>query len=1126
MLRRTVRWLGVLCALAAVGGGFAAWRWYGRADELVRDAVTEAFAELAPHATVTLRGATFDWDETVTVTGLSVAPKAGGAAAASVPELRIMLDRDRFREAERVEVRALTLVRPTLTLVRRADGSWNLADLLPLNPPDPAPACPAWEIEDATVRLVFEGTPAGDGAAGRGPLAATVHGLNCTLLPDSRRSYRVRGTGGMSGAGGDAGGVKFDGAVDLDRGAWRLAGAVRGLELGGGLLADAALGSPEVQAGLLAAREKFEEAERKLAGEPPTRTFRGPYRVAALDDAGPLVTPPAPDARGPVRLTDFGLEGDLAAEFRLSAGSFAEVPEYDVTVTCRSGTLVNRFLPFPLTGVRGTATIADGEVRLKQASGRHGATRATAEGVFRPTPIGIEGAVTLSAEHVPVTADDRGRLPEALRKLHEILGPTGTVDVRTATLETAPSVEDGELRNRWELRDLDLTVTDGTARPEKFPYPVREVRGTATTDDAGILRLDFRGSVGGKPGVFRGWVRNPGKRCEFRGAARVLGVPLDRAFRDACPPPVREAIEHMAFTGTADGELTLHRPPGFDAPVRWALNGAVRDGAVRADCFPLPIDGLTGRVRFDSYEEVWRFEELRGTYGPATLAGTAAFNPAPSPGPNRAPGRLDLDVTAAGAPLTRAVRAALPEGPRAVWDSLAPTAGTADLRVSVAWAPHGPVKVNVPEFRVRGAALRPTAFPLALSDVGAAGSYRANRTDGGGTLLLSSFAASHRDQTPAGPVAVRTAGRGEVRHAANGDWELSLDDLAADGLVIGPDLRAALPDSLRTAAEELDVRGPIDLRVPSLQLRGVSDDPDATTAAWRAVAAVGGNTANLGLTVTLGPGTVTCEGQFDGAAATLGGVLDVAQAEMLDHTLTEVVVPYRLRGDALTLGSPDDPAGRRMTATAYGGAVRADGAANLAAGPAYRLAAELNGAKLGAYAARHMGGSRNLEGNVRGKVTLAGRGGDPRTLTGGGTVEIKPAALGELPVILRLFKAVRMNDPTMFDSAAAQFDFADETVAFRRVDLLGQAISFVGRGRAGRRGDLDLQFYSKPPTTWRIPLVNALSTGWIGVQVGGTIGQPNVVTFSPAVEGSLRAFLMPLSPLVRGPGPRRTAGGR
>ena len=89
---------------------------------------------------------------------------------------------------------------------------------------------------------------------------------------------------------------------------------MRGLTLAGSLLADAFARDRTLQSGLLAARRKWRGVEAKLAGErPPTA---GPVRVASLDDSVPLLA-----GEGPARLTDFGLDGDLAATFEFAADS-------------------------------------------------------------------------------------------------------------------------------------------------------------------------------------------------------------------------------------------------------------------------------------------------------------------------------------------------------------------------------------------------------------------------------------------------------------------------------------------------------------------------------------------------------------------------------------------------------------------------------------------------------------------------------------------------------------------------------------------------------------------------------------------------------------------------------------
>ena len=1106
LVRRTVRWLTGLTACLLLAAAAAAWHFAGRADGFVKTAVLAELRTVCPHGEITVRRAAFDWTDTVTLHGLRLATPVGEPLA-EVPVVRLTLDRARYREANAVEVEAVTLVRPTLSLVRRHDGAWDAGSLLPLALPDPAPAAPRWTVEDATVRLVLETAPH-DPA----PLVAELAGVNLALLPDSRRSYRVEGAAAVRDGDADSGRVSLSGAVDIDRGRWRLSGNVRGLTLSGALLADAFARDRSLQSGLLAARETWRGVEAKLAGERPPAG--GPVRVASLDDGVPVAV-----GGGPARLTDFGLDGDLAATFELSAGSFTEVPEYDVRLTCRNGTLANRFLPFPLSNVAGEARLADGVLTLERATGRHGETVAEARGTFRPTPGGVAGRVEFAASRVPVTAEMRPRLPEALRKLHEMLNPTGTADVAAAVLESEPGVEGGRPKPRWELRELDVTVTGGTARPAKFPYPVRDVRGTAKTDADGVLRVDFRGTAGGRPGRFTGSVVDCGKRCGFEGEVAVAGLPLDRAVRDACPPQVAAALEHLRLSGTADARLTLSRERGEDRPVHWTLAGPLTGGRVRPAGFPYEVTGLSGRVAYDSRDLLWRFTDFRGAHGPATVAGRGVLNGAATPP------RLDLSLQTAGVPLDRDLRAALPDGPKEVFDLLRPT-GAVEADLQLTWTPGDPVWVASRRFRVAGGTAHLTAFPLPLRDVTVAGSYEP--AGDGGKVLIDGFSVIHRERTPAGPVERTTTGEVSARHHDDGSWSVRLDAMKTDGLVFGPELRAAVPQGLRDGLDALHVRGPVNLRVRQMELRGLSGDPAATTAAWDATADLTRNTAELGPTVTLHGGRVACDGQYDGRRTTLKGTLHTPRADLLDHTVTDVRAPFRLVGDRLRVGDPPDGRGNRRggpadrgRADAYGGVVRLDADADLSRGPDYRLWANLDGLSLQTYADRHLGGSKNLRGSVKAVLDLAGRGSDLGTLVGRGKVDVEPAALGELNVVMRLFGALGRRDATMFDYAGARFRVGDRAVEFREISLAGQAISFRGRGNVWLDGRLGLEFFSQPPARWNLPLIGALSTGWVRLAVGGTVKRPRVDAGSPVVDAPLKAFLSPL--LIDG-APPRTAG--
>ena len=201
--------------------------------------------------------------------------------------------------------------------------------------------------------------------------------------------------------------------------------------------------------------------------------------------------------------------------------------------------------------------------------------------------------------------------------------------------------------------------------------------------------------------------------------------------------------------------------------------------------------------------------------------------------------------------------------------------------------------------------------------------------------------------------------------------------------------------------------------------------------------------------------------------------------------------------------------------------MRFDAEADLARGPDYRLWANLDGLSLQTYAARHLGGEKSLRGSVKAVLDLAGRGADLKTVVGTGAVDVEPAALGELNVVMRLFGALGRRDSTMFDYAGAQFRVARGAVEFRRIDLRGQAISFRGRGTADLDGRLGMVFYSQPPARWNLPIIGALSTGWVKLAVSGTVDRPRVDMGNQMLDAPLKAFL---SPLLTDGAPPRTAG--
>ena len=151
---------------------------------------------------------------------------------------------------------------------------------------------------------------------------------------------------------------------------------------------------------------------------------------------------------------------------------------------------------------------------------------------------------------------------------------------------------------------------------------------------------------------------------------------------------------------------------------------------------------------------------------------------------------------------------------------------------------------------------------------------------------------------------------------------------------------------------------------------------------------------------------------------------------------------------------------------------------------------------------------------MNGWAELNGNSTDPKDVMGRGQLMIHPAALYELPVFIQIFKTLSLATPdkTAFNYALTTFDIGNRTVIFNRIDLIGDAISLRGRGWASFDGPLHLEFYSRPASSWQVPLlsnfVDQFTQGWVGVSVTGTVQNPRArVMAMPQFDTAFRQFL-------------------
>ncbi|HSG71413.1 MAG TPA: hypothetical protein VLA12_13415, partial [Planctomycetaceae bacterium] len=672
--------------------------------------------------------------------------------------------------------------------------------------------------------------------------------------------------------------------------------------------------------------------------------------------------------------------------------------------------------------------------------------------------------------------------------------PTGMADV-TGTLRY-----DGF--GGWTHERLNISVREGTAAFEKFPYPVHNINGTIRPllDESNevFFEYDFSGTAGRRPISVSGWTRPKSLGGATRCDLICEGLPVDETFLAACREQVQKSLRSLNLQGVADLQLKAFREAGDDSPFEFTLEIGVRDARCEFDYFPYPVQDLTGRVKFDSRENVWFFEDLKGKHGDALVTASGTFSRQASPE------RLELKVLLSDAPLDHQLEHAMREKFHRVWEELSPT-GRATALAHIRWIPaKDQIDVELPNIFVQNGTLLLKEFRYPLENVEARLSYSDGRVE------IKEVKATH-DET-------RFQAEGEYLTESDDLWRLRFHKLIVDDLVPDRHFRKALPEAMRGSLDSLDPQGRVSLQGKLVEFRGSNRPNTTVTAAWNLDGYVAGIDFFAGLEITNAHGMFNSHGRWDGRVVDGGGTIDLDSAICLEQQLTQIRGPYQVRDREIIVGSREalenKPTDRvqsaNLTARVIGGLLRIDAKVlvgeekkdeygRLIGEPTnYRVRANLAGGRLEEFARRNLTDAGSLRGVINGEVYLQGVGEDPKNLAGRGSFVIRPAALYELPVMLQIFQRLNIVAPPdnrAFDEALVNFEIGNELFKFSKIYLLGNTLSLGGHGTVRFDGMADLTFYSiDPKYQLAVPIlreiISSANHGLVAVNVTGPIRNP------------------------------------
>jgi hypothetical protein len=380
-----------------------------------------------------------------------------------------------------------------------------------------------------------------------------------------------------------------------------------------------------------------------------------------------------------------------------------------------------------------------------------------------------------------------------------------------------------------------------------------------------------------------------------------------------------------------------------------------------------------------------------------------------------------------------------------------------------------------------------------------------------GSIHIKGLTARHGST----PIGLKSA---VVQPRADGHFNVWLTGISAQGLQADRELLAALPEGLRRGLEAVQLAPAFNLAASVTLDVVVPAGVPNVRAWWNGGISFRKAALKAGTNITDASGQFYCSGHFDGQKLHhVEGQLGLIEAKVLGQPLTNVTARLEVQPR-----SPDTIRFRDLKASLFGGTL--GGQAAVVTAPTLRYSLELDAVnvRLEQFGRHNLGPTAKAEdfvGPVRAYVRLNGEGDDLRDLRGSGHVDVADGKMGQLPLILDMFKALGLTKPdgTAFEQLHMEFGIDGPRLNVHVLDLKGRAISLRGGGGMGLDGDdVKLDFTAMPgligwlpPPLDRIPGI--FSRQLLKISMRGKLGKGGQVRFDkelvPAVLGPLRGAI-------------------
>jgi hypothetical protein len=812
----------------------------------------------------------------------------------------------------------------------------------------------------------------------------------------------------------------------------------------------------------LCAAVRVEGALDRLSGEFSARLRlpRFPINGSLVERLSKLCPETAVHAR---RLT---ATGSLQAEVHYHPGS-KQPWHHDVRWQLSRGRFDHARLPFPLENLEASVHCVDGQVTLEKLTAQSGATRLRLTGkalALRLDTDIFDGQ--LEFEHLRVSRELFAALPDPLRELEKDYAPQGAF---------GGTVYFSGRAGRWREHGV-FHLEDMAGVCAKFPYRLDRITGTIDQEldpSASVdrVKVDLVGFTGSQPVTIQGEVTGK-KPAAVSLQIRADNVPIDEKLCAALQPEFRKLVRSFQPHGFADIEAVISRPLGER---HFANEFLIRfhDASIRYDIFPYPVEGVSGILRI--LPDRWEYHDCHGTHegGEIHSEGKSVLT--------RHGKGAKIEITGTGILLDRELRASLRRPTlETAWEKLDPK-GRMDFAAHVDLIPEQ----KEPDIDVtvtpRGCTIKPEFFPYALTDLRGLIHYRQHE------VALQNLVARH------GPTQFQLE-KGRVLLHDDGGLEVVLTNVLGDPVVPDAEFIRALPPALAKACTTLRIKGLLSMRT-DLSIAVPADHRAPPQIGWDGGVRFKNAMLQAGVPFEQVEGMIWCSGEHRGGNfGNVRGNITLEQATVYNQTLRNIsshLIVDAKKPDFLLL--PNLHA--RLDGGDVGGAIR------IQFGPSLDYQADLTALQIQLEElsrSNRLGPNAQQSGPLNAELHLTGQGTDLHGLKGWGSIDVPSGKMYNLPLLLDLLKflSLRWPDKTLFEEAHARFTIAGPGVDISRIDLVGSAISFGGKGTVNLdNGAFNMELYAVWARIVQVspPIIKefwpALSKELLKIKMRGKLGE-------------------------------------